>query len=206
MDQSTLYIVAAPSGAGKTSLINALVHQIDDLKVSISHTTRPQRPGEVDAEHYYFIDKARFEKMVQEKKFFEYAMVYEHYYGTSRHGILEQLSQGQDIILEIDWQGAAQIRRIFAQTVSVFIFPPSLKVLYERLKNRQQDKPTVIEHRMRDAIAEMRHYREFDYLVVNQSFEKALSDLLHIVHSVRLRSNRESKTLSLLVDNLLQKQ
>ena len=199
----TLYIVAAPSGAGKTSLVNALVAGDDALKISISHTTRPPRPGEQDGLQYHFVDQVTFEQMIQEQAFLEYAQVFGHYYGTSKQWISDTLEQEQDVILEIDWQGARQVGQIFHHVKTVFILPPSLKTLYYRLEKRQQDSKDIIDARMRQAIDEMSHYNEFEYLVVNDNFDVALADLRAIVTSERLKRRYQQKNLNALLEQLL---
>lgn len=183
----TLYIVSAPSGCGKTSLVNALLQSTSNLTISISHTTRPPRPGEQDAVNYHFIDKDRFQTMIAAQEFLEHAEVFGHHYGTSRSKVIEQLEQGVDVILEIDWQGAQQIRAGFADTVSIFILPPSKEALRQRLQARRQDNADVIETRMQRAHVELSHYDEYDYLIFNDQFDYALSDLHAIVHARRLR-------------------
>jgi guanylate kinase len=182
-----LFVIAAPSGAGKTSLVASLIKDVSALKVSISHTTRPKRPGEVDGENYFFVDDATFNKMVEDNAFLEHATVFDYAYGTSAAWVKEQLAQDIDVILEIDWQGARQVRPRFADAVTVFIVPPSHGALNERLKNRQQDAPEVIQQRMAKAQSEMTHAAEFDYLVVNDDFGEALADLKAIVRSRRLK-------------------
>ncbi len=183
----TLYIISAPSGAGKTSLIKALLRQVDDLTVSVSHTTRAPRAGEIDGEDYHFIDVNRFQQLQAQNAFLEQAQVFGHFYGTARQSMQTLLNQGMDVILEIDWQGATQVRQQFLQAVSIFIFPPSYAELAQRLSARGQDSPAIIQRRMQDALNEMRHYTPFDYLVVNEVFDTALQQLKAIVHSQRLR-------------------
>jgi guanylate kinase len=196
MTQGTLYIVSAPSGAGKTSLLKALVEQDPLLVVSVSHTTRPQRPGEDDGVHYHFVDVERFGKMVEGGEFLEHATVFGNNYGTSRRGIEAQLEQGLDVVLEIDWQGARQVREEFDEAVSVFILPPSPEELERRLGARGQDDRAVVEARMREAVSEMSHYDEFDYLVVNEVFDDALRDLRTIVTAQRLRLPKQALRLA----------
>jgi len=202
----TLYIVAAPSGAGKTSLVNALVDRFDDLKISISYTTRSPRAGDVDGEDYHFVDEAEFQSMVEQKAFLEHAEIYSYHYGTSHPWVLKQLNKGVDVILEIDWQGARQIRQLFPSTVSIFIFPPSLEALHERLLGRKQDAPEIIKERLKVAKGEMTHYHEFDYLVVNDDFNTALEDLTQIVRTQRLRCAYQRHQLSDFLADLLEKQ
>lgn len=199
----TLYIVAAPSGAGKTSLVNALVADDDALKLSVSYTTRPSRPGEQDGVQYHFVTEDTFAHMVKEQLFLEYAEVFGHHYGTSRQWIADTLEQQQDVILEIDWQGARQVGQIFHHVKPIFILPPSLEVLRQRLEARRQDSMAVIESRMRQAIDEMSHYNEFEYLVVNDNFEQALADLRAIVKSERLKRRYQQYNLAPLLVQLV---
>jgi guanylate kinase len=184
---STLYIVSAPSGAGKTTLLKALGETDEQISVSVSHTTRAMRPGEVDGVDYHFIDPDTFSAMVGEGAFLEHARVFDNYYGTSESGIRDQLSAGRDVILEIDWQGASQVRKRFPDAVSIFILPPTREALRQRLGGRGQDSEEIIHRRMRDAVAEMAHYPEYDYLVVNDLFEEALEELRAVVTCQRLR-------------------
>ena len=186
-----LFIVAAPSGGGKTSLVKKLLSSVTDISVSISHTTRKKRPGEVDGVDYFFVDEAKFNQMVDESAFVEYAEVFNHSYGTSVAQITDRLSAGIDIVLDIDWQGAQQIKTLFSDAVSIFVIPPSLEVLKERLKARQQDDETIINTRMHCACNELSHYAEFDYLIVNDNFEKAAGELKAIVTAYRLRMARQ---------------
>ena len=199
----TLYIVAAPSGAGKTSLVNALVAGDEALKISISYTTRPPRPGEQDGVEYHFVSESTFGYMIKEQVFLEYAQVFGHYYGTSKQWIADTLEQEQDVILEIDWQGARQVGQIFHHVKTVFILPPSLETLYYRLEKRQHDSKDTIDARLRHAIDEMSHYNEFEYLVVNDNFDAALADLRAIVTSERLKRRYQQKNLTALLEQLL---
>jgi guanylate kinase len=198
-----LFIVAAPSGAGKTSLVNALVTKLDKIKISISHTTRPRRPSEQDKVNYFFVDQPQFQQMVQQGDFLEHAEVFGRQYGTSRQWVLEQLQQGIDVILEIDWQGAAKVRQQLPQTKSIFILPPSLTELANRLTARQQDDSATINYRMKCAQQELEHYPEFDYLVVNNDFERALADLAAIVTCARLERAYQQRALADLLGDLL---
>lgn len=188
MNKGTLYIIAAPSGGGKTSLVRALVSQIPRLVISISHTTRPARPAEKDGVNYHFVSDDTFQTLLKAETFLEHAKVFGYCYGTSKKLVQESLALGNDVILEIDWQGAQQIRRQFPDAVSIFIMPPSLDILRARLRERAQDSEQVIEHRMQQAEAEMSHANEFDYLIINNDFELAVMDLMAIVHSQRLRN------------------
>jgi len=186
--QGTLYIFAAPSGAGKTSLVKALIDTTDNLEVSVSHTTRTPRPGEVDGVNYHFTDVAAFQAMVAKGAFLEHAKVFDNFYGTARANIEQRLAAGVDVILEIDWQGARQVREQFPESIGVFILPPSRQALEERLRGRGQDGDEVIARRMREAESEMSHYGEFDYLVINDDFPTALAELVAIVMARRLRT------------------
>lgn len=198
-----LYIVAAPSGGGKTSLVRHLVTTLDQIEISISHTTREMRPGETDGVDYFFVNRNQFLEMINNNAFIEHAHVFNHLYGTSTAQINERLEQGIDVVLDIDWQGAEEIRRLFPQAVSVFIIPPSLEELKKRLLNRRQDKDEVISERMIKAQDELSHYPEFDYLIVNDNFEHAAVELRAIVIANRLRIerqiNKQAKLLSFLL-------
>jgi len=199
----TLYIVSAPSGAGKTSLIKALLEATDGIVVSVSHTTRTKRPGEEDGKDYHYVDLPTFTNMISQGAFLEHAQVFDHHYGTSETAVLEQLASGQDVILEIDWQGAEQVRIRISGTVSIFILPPSRVALRERLTERGQDDDTTINRRMHDAVTEMSHYLEFDYVVVNDVFETALKDLDTIITSQRLHIHSQKQNLQALINELL---
>lgn len=199
----TLYIISAPSGGGKTSLVNALVSSMNNLFISISYTTRPMRPGEQDGVNYHFVSSTEFQELIRKNTFLEHAKVFNHEYGTSRAWVEQQLKQGRDVILEIDWQGAQQIRKNFKQCVSIFILPPSRDALRDRLLNRAQDNSQVIELRMAQAINEMSHYHEFDYLIINDVFENALFDLKAIIRSRRLLLPMQEDIHDELIKNLL---
>ncbi len=203
MAEGTLYIVTAPSGAGKTSLVRELLQRMEGMKVSVSFTTRPMREGEEHGVHYHFVPRETFETMLDDGVFLEHAEVFGNYYGTSRTWLEEQLRTGSDVILEIDWQGAAQVRRLFKQAVSIFILPPSREVLLGRLRGRGSDSEEVIARRTSEAVAEMSHYAEFDYLVVNDDFEQALGELQAIVQSERLRQPRQAEKLVAMLKELL---
>ncbi|HYE34086.1 guanylate kinase [Methylocaldum sp.] len=203
MSIGTLFIVSAPSGAGKTSLVRALRESLDGFTVSVSHTTRAQRPGEVHGQDYFFVSRAEFERMIEAGGFLEHARVFDNYYGTARTTVEKALSEGQDVLLEIDWQGARQIRSLMPGCVSVFILPPSRSTLEERLKARGQDDPDTIARRMRDAISEMSHYGEYDYLIVNDDFDQALAELRNVVVISRLKTGRQSEKYKDLIAGLL---
>ena len=198
-------MIAAPSGTGKTSLVRALISNINDLQISISYTTRPSRPGEIDGKDYYFIDQPQFMQMIEEKAFLEYAIIYQNYYGTTCDWVMKQLVAGIDVLLEIDWQGAHQIRELFPSAVLIFIIPPSLETLRQRLQNRGQDQLSVITERMAGAQQEISHYQEFDYLVINDQFEQALADLKHIILAQRLSCQKQMQRHNDLLAKLLEK-
>ena len=199
MTNGTLYIISAASGAGKTTLVNAVLQQVDDLEVSVSHTTRAPREGEVDGVNYHFVDKDRFEEMVEASEFIEYATVFGNMYGTSRQHIQEQLLKGKDVILEIDWQGARQIRQLMPDCKSVFIVPPSTEALRQRLTSRGTDDEDIIARRMQEAISEMSHYVEYDYLVINDDFDEARENLTAIIRGNRmLHAHQPQKHADLL--------
>lgn len=198
-----LYTVSAPSGAGKTSLVKALLERCDNLRVSVSHTTRPQRPGEIDGVNYHFIDRARFEAMLLDGSFLEEAEVFGNLYGTSQQWVEDMLEAGIDVILEIDWQGAQQVRRLMPDSIGIFILPPSLPALLERLNGRGQDDQAVIDKRMAQARSEISHYAEADYLLVNDDFDRALDDLVAIVRAQPLRLHCQRDTLRELLGSLM---
>lgn len=203
MSSGTLYILSAPSGAGKTSLLKALRERDGQLHVSISHTTRKVRPGEEDGVHYHFVEQATFLSKVEEGDFLEHAEVFGNYYGTDEVSVRNQLAAGHDTVLEIDWQGAQQVRHRFPEAVSIFILPPSPEALRDRLSHRGQDSEAIIQGRMEQAVSEMSHYAEFDYLVINDDFDLALDELAAIVVSQRLQLSqqvdRHAETLSRLL-------
>lgn len=181
-----LFVIAAPSGGGKTSLVRALVKQLPNIKVSVSFTTRHMRPGEEEGVDYCFVSVEQFEHMIAENVFLEHAQVYGHYYGTSKQWVKDQLDAGMDIVLEIDWQGAEQIRKLFPeQTVTIFILPPSFAILKQRLRDRRQDPPAVIAMRLREAEQDVIHSSDFDYLLVNDIFDNALHQLITIIKAER---------------------
>ena len=199
----TLLIVAAPSGAGKTSLVRALSESLVGVVVSVSHTTRPRRPREQEGVHYHFVDDARFQDMVDAGEFLEYAQVFDRRYGTARASVQHKLAQGLDVILEIDWQGARQVRQNLPHCLSIFILPPSRQALEQRLRARAQDSEETITGRMRAAVQEMRHYDEFDYLVVNDDFDQALATLKVIVLAGRQQLVSQAATRRELLTSLL---
>ncbi|MCF7980759.1 MAG: guanylate kinase [Pseudomonadales bacterium] len=201
--KGTLFIVSAPSGAGKTSLVRALIEKIPSILVSVSYTTRPIRPGEQEGIHYHFVSKQAFEDMLEQSDFLEHATVFGNKYGTSQSRVEKQLKDGKDVILEIDWQGAAQVRRLMPESVGIFILPPSKQALRTRLESRGQDDQSTIAHRMAQAVDEMSHYAEYDYLVVNDQFDVALHQLSTIVESHRLAINKQKNALTHLISDLL---
>lgn len=182
-----LYVVAAPSGTGKTTLVRMLLDSEPDVRLSISFTTREPRAGEVDGEAYHFIDAAEFRAMIGRQEFLEWAEVHGNFYGTSKKWIADQLAAGADVLLEIDWQGAQQVRKIFPQAIGIFILPPSMEELERRLTGRGTDSADVISRRLAAAQAEMRHVEEFDYVIINNRLEEAFADLLAVVRASRLQ-------------------
>lgn len=202
----SLIIVAAPSGGGKTSLVKKLVNSLDKLEVSISHTTRKIRPGEQEGLDYFFVDQQQFLDMVKASAFVEYAQVFNYYYGTSVAQISDRLRAGIDVVLDIDWQGAQQIRRTFPNSVSVFVLPPSLAILQQRLADRRQDNQDVIDKRMQRAQDELSHFAEFDYLIINDDFTKAAMELQAIVIANRLCTVRQQAEQRKLLSFLLASQ
>lgn len=207
MARGNLYILSAPSGAGKSSLISALLQQDEHkrMMVSVSHTTRQPRPGEVEGVHYYFVSVEEFERLIKEGTFLEYAKVFGgNYYGTSLPAIEENLAEGIDVFLDIDWQGAQQIRKKVPDVKSIFILPPSLPELERRLIGRGQDCPEVIADRMSKAKDEISHYAEYDYVIVNDNFAQALADLKHILRAEKLTLNYQHKQNRTLINELLE--
>jgi guanylate kinase len=199
----TLYIISAPSGGGKTSLVNALLESVSNLEVSVSYTTRAPRPGEKEGIDYHFVDETQFQQLKKEQAFLEYATVFGHYYATSTAWVTKKIEAGIDIILEIDWQGAQQIREKMPESISIFIIPPSWEILEKRLRLRAQDEETVIKKRMADAKAELEHFDEYDYLILNENFSNALADLNAILRVRRLRSSIQKRELAPLLKTLL---
>jgi guanylate kinase len=202
MKQGTLFIVTAPSGAGKTSLVNELLHQIKNLLVSVSHTTRPIRPGEINGKNYHFVDERRFLSMISNGDFLETADVYGYKYGTSSKWVSAELGRGNDVILEIDWQGAIQIKRQFPGACSIFILPPSLEALIDRLHKRQQDDDETIARRMAQAKEVISHVKDADYAVVNDRFDETLNEVSSIIQSRRLKIEAQMVNLANLLANL----
>ena len=199
----TLYIVSAPSGAGKTSLVKALIDVEPQIRVSVSHTTRAMRPGEVNGVNYHFVEREEFVKMIEHGDFLERAEVFGNLYGTSQSHLQQTLDEGHDLILEIDWQGAEQVRQLMPQARSIFILPPSQQALRERLDNRGQDSDEIIDGRMREAVSEMSHYVDYDYLIINDDFALALEDLKAIFHANRLQQKRQQQRFGKLLAELL---
>jgi guanylate kinase len=196
-----LFVVVAPSGAGKTTLVNALLEKEPNISLSISYTTREPRAGEVDGRDYHFVSRGTFEKMIESGDFLEYAVVYGNYYGTSRRWIEKELAGDHDVLLEIDWQGAAQLRVLFANMVGIFILPPSLAELRKRLESRGKDSAETIARRMASAREDVSHVLEFEYIIVNERFEAALTDLNSIVRAARVsRAQQAVRLASLLAE------
>ncbi|MDM8545530.1 guanylate kinase [Candidatus Venteria ishoeyi] len=203
MQRGSLYIIAAPSGAGKTSLVSALIQQTEHICVSVSHTTRAPRPGEENGKAYFFVSHEAFQAMQAQQAFLEQAQVFDNHYGTSKAWVSSQLEQGIDVILEIDWQGGRQVREQLPESIGIFILPPSRMELDKRLCGRGQDSEEIIARRMRDAISEMSHHAEFDYLLINDEFDQALLDLQHIIYSQRLRHARQAANMGEKLEALL---
>lgn len=198
-----LFIVTAPSGTGKTSLVKAWLEQSERLHVSVSYTTRSQRAGEENGKDYHFVDDAAFESMIEKDAFFEYATVFGNSYGTAKQGIFDLLAQDQDVVLEIDWQGAEQVREIYPQAISVFILPPSLEALRSRLQGRGREDDAEIERRFNEAKLELSHYNEADFLVVNDNFDEALAQLLQLQASMELLVENQQTRYHEMLQNLL---
>lgn len=201
--RGTLYIVAAPSGAGKSSIVNATLARDPRISLSISFTSRPARPGERHAQHYHFVSAQEFQRMIQAGDFFEYALVHGDWKGTARQSVEPQLAAGQDVLLEIDWQGARQVREKVPDAVSVFILPPSRQALEQRMRKRGQDSEEVIARRLAAAREEMSHYDEFDYLIVNEVFDTAVDEMCAIFTASRLRRERQAAEHRELIQALL---
>ena len=199
----TLYIVSAPSGAGKTSLVKALIDLEPQIRVSVSHTTRAMRPGEVNGVNYHFVEREEFVKMIEHGDFLERAEVFGNLYGTSQSHLQQTLDEGHDLILEIDWQGAEQVRQVMPKARSIFILPPSQEALRQRLDNRGQDSDDIIDGRMREAVSEMSHYVDYDYLIINDDFAHALDDLKAIFRANQLQQKRQQQRYGKLLAELL---
>ncbi|MFN2308271.1 MAG: guanylate kinase [Gammaproteobacteria bacterium] len=202
--QGNLFIVSAPSGAGKTSLVRAMMERLGQVAFSVSHTTRAMRPGEQDGRDYHFVDVPAFETMVGEGAFLEHARVFDNYYGTARSSVETQLAAGEDVFLDIDWQGAQQIRAAWPGVVSIFILPPSRAALESRLRGRGQDDAAVIARRMQGAVSESGHYDEYDYVIINDDFPTALDELIAIVRAQRLRAAQQALRHADLLERLLE--
>ena len=198
-----LFVVSAASGTGKTSLVKALLERVNNLHVSVSHTTRGQRPGELDGVHYHFSQKEDFLALVQQGGFIEYAEVFGNYYGTAETTVKQQLAKGHDVLLEIDWQGAEQVRKLFPESQQIIILPPSQFDLRQRLSNRGTDSVEVIEHRLSCAVEDMQQYLNFDYLIINDDFNKALHDLESVIIANRLRLSQQANRHQELIQQLI---
>lgn len=198
-----LFVIAAPSGAGKTSLVKSLLERRPELHVSISHTTRARRPTEQPGREYYFVTVPEFQELIGQGEFLEYAQVFDNYYGTGRRPVEQQLRQGRNVILEIDWQGARLVRKAMPECSSIFILPPSRSALEERLRNRQTDSAEVIARRLRDAVGDMSHWNEFEYVVVNDDFERAVTDLGRIIDGKGEDLASDRKSLKPLLTELV---
>ena len=199
----TLYIVSAPSGAGKTSLVTALTKDDQQIRVSVSHTTRAMRPGEEHGVNYHFVVHEEFKALIQQGDFLEHAEVFGNFYGTSRSALQQTLDQGYDLILEIDWQGAQQVRKLMPQALSVFILPPSQEALRQRLDGRGQDSEAIIAGRMKEAVSEMVHYDEYDYVIINDDFDAALADLKAVFRSNRLLLKKQQQRHAALLKQMI---
>jgi guanylate kinase len=198
-----LFVVSAPSGAGKTSLVNALLQRRPQLRVSISHTTRKPRPSEAEGREYFFVSVGDFQALIAQQAFLEHAQVFDNHYGTGRAPVETHLAAGRSVVLEIDWQGARQVRKSLPECVTIFILPPSRRALEERLRVRRTDSDEVIARRLRDAVGDMSHANEFDYVVVNDNFERALADLTHIIDGQGAALKATRPELRALLSDLL---
>lgn len=200
---ANLFIVAAPSGCGKTSLVKALIEKTENLCVSVSHTTRNARPGEVHGKNYFFVSQQEFDQINKDNGFIESAQVFDNFYGSAKQTVKDLLATGVDVILEIDWQGARLVKQTFTDAIGIFILPPSEAALRERLTDRGQDDKTIVDRRMQDAVSEMQHYNEFDYLVINDNFEVALTDLSQIIYAQRLKLSEQVLRHQSLLNSLI---
>ncbi|QCI22871.1 guanylate kinase [Buchnera aphidicola] len=207
MSQGILFIISAPSGTGKSSLIQGLLQSknLCNIQVSVSYTTRIIRPGELHGKHYHFVSKKEFQIMIKQESFLEYAKVFSNYYGTSRQSIERMLFSGIDVFLDIDWQGAKQIKYKMPESKSIFLLPPSKDTLYKRLRERGQDSDIVIANRMEKAVDEMKHYSEYDYLIINDDFKQAVNDLKTIITAEHLCLFHQKNKYNLLISNLLKR-
>ncbi len=203
MAVGNLFILSAPSGAGKTSLVKSVLASVPRVAVSVSHTTRPKRTGESHGVDYFFVSMAQFQAMLEQQAFLEHAHVFDHFYGTAQQTVIDQLNGGYDVILEIDWQGAEQVKTLFPGSLSVFILPPSVEVLRQRLQDRGQDDAATIDRRMRAAVAEISHYPQYDYLLVNDDFDQAVAGLASIILANRLAIATQQNRLQPLLSALL---
>jgi len=204
-ERGSLFIISSPSGAGKSSLTNALLQRFGEerMQLSVSHTTRAPRPGEQDGVHYHFVDKAAFQALIEQDAFFEYAEVFGNYYGTSKLAVDEMLAQGIDVFLDIDWQGGRQVRKLSPEAIGIFILPPSREELERRLNSRGQDSAEVIAGRMAEAVSEMIHYDEYEYLIVNDDFEQALDAYHAVIQAQRQRRARQAVKHKGMLETLL---
>jgi guanylate kinase len=198
-----LFVIAAPSGAGKTSLVKALLARRPQLRLSVSHTTRTPRPNEVEGREYFFVPVEEFRKLAARRAFLEHAQVFDNHYGTGREPVEDHLASGRSVILEIDWQGARQVRASLPQCVTIFILPPSRGALEKRLRARKTESDAAIERRLRDAVGDMSHWNEFDYIVVNDDFDRAVADLTRIVDSQAEQLRADRPALTPLIAELL---
>ena len=201
--QGLLFIISAPSGAGKTTLVRRLLDSLGGITVSVSHTTRPRRHGETDGVDYFFIDEDRFQGMVDDGRFLEHATVFDYHYGTARETVEQQLGSGCDVILEIDWQGARQVRTGMPDNISIFIAPPSYESLVERLHSRGREDNATIARRLEEAVDELSHYQEYDYVIVNDELERAHADLATIINAARLRVECRRPVLDTFIQGLI---
>ncbi|MEA3404832.1 MAG: guanylate kinase [Pseudomonadota bacterium] len=199
----SLYIISAPSGAGKTSLVSKLIEMDSSIKVSVSSTTREMRPGEEDGVNYHFLTIDQFQEKINQNDFLEHAQVFDNFYGTSKSAVEEQLKAGKDVILEIDWQGAQQVRKLIPDAISIFILPPTQDELLRRLTGRGTDSEEIINRRMQDAVSEMSHYNEFDYIVINNNFDLALKQLHSIFCSGRMHTSKQINQHKSLIESLI---